>query len=260
MSSSTTARAAPCSTRPTRRPSSRKKDKRARQVQSSPQALPPSVAVLARALPPPDRDADGIADAQDACPDRPGVPSPDPIRNGCPMASEKMLLLPDADGHVGGVEVDDGKRRMLDRSARTLASRSAPTAARTPSRRRPPKRCSARSRRSPARCRRPTSTTTAFSMARTPVPIARASPRRTRCATAARQRSSAWFSCPIPDGHVGGVEVDDGKTKTLVAEAYASAEVAPDGTGPRRAAVLAERDRACRRGAGERDADRGPGR
>jgi OmpA-OmpF porin, OOP family len=38
---------------------------------------------------PPDRDGDGIPDEVDACPDVPGVASADPIRNGCP---------PDRDG------------------------------------------------------------------------------------------------------------------------------------------------------------------
>ena len=36
-------------------------------------------------LPPPDRDHDGIADADDACPDVPGVASPDRAKNGCPL-------------------------------------------------------------------------------------------------------------------------------------------------------------------------------
>src|SRR5262249_45090203 len=33
---------------------------------------------------PPDRDHDGISDAQDACPDVPGVKTDDPKTNGCP--------------------------------------------------------------------------------------------------------------------------------------------------------------------------------
>jgi hypothetical protein len=36
------------------------------------------------APPPPDRDNDGILDAQDACPDTPGVKTDDPKTNGCP--------------------------------------------------------------------------------------------------------------------------------------------------------------------------------
>jgi outer membrane protein OmpA-like peptidoglycan-associated protein len=205
-----------------------KKDKRARQVQSSPQALPPSVAVLARALPPPDRDADGIADAQDACPDRPGVPSPDPIRNGCPKASEKVLVLPDADGHVGGVEVDDGKRRtLIDRPYAGVEVGADGSVHAVP----------------PATAKAVQRSVAAIAGA-LPAPdfdddgvldgedacpdragVASADPLRNGCPAALER----MVLLPDPDGHVGGVEVDDGKTKTLVAEAYASAEVAPDG-------------------------------
>jgi len=35
--------------------------------------------------PPPDRDHDGIPDAEDACPDQPGPKDPDPKKNGCPV-------------------------------------------------------------------------------------------------------------------------------------------------------------------------------
>lgn len=42
--------------------------------------------------PPPDRDKDGIIDKLDACIDNPGVPSRDPLLNGCPEAP------PDRDG------------------------------------------------------------------------------------------------------------------------------------------------------------------
>ncbi len=37
---------------------------------------------------PPDRDHDGIPDVDDACPDVPGAPSPDPKLNGCPVDSD----------------------------------------------------------------------------------------------------------------------------------------------------------------------------
>ena len=53
--------------------------------------MPPVATVLAKTLPRPDLDSDGIADAEDGCPDRAGVASPDPIRNGCPAAAEKAL-------------------------------------------------------------------------------------------------------------------------------------------------------------------------
>jgi OOP family OmpA-OmpF porin len=40
-----------------------------------------------------DRDGDGIADAQDACPDIPGVPSDDPASNGCPPPSDAVRVV-----------------------------------------------------------------------------------------------------------------------------------------------------------------------
>jgi OmpA-OmpF porin, OOP family len=50
----------------------------------APRATPPVVPVV-------DRDGDGIPDAEDACPDHPGVRDPDPGKNGCPV-------IPDRDG------------------------------------------------------------------------------------------------------------------------------------------------------------------
>ena len=40
-----------------------------------------------------DRDADGIADAHDACPDVPGVPTSDPTTNGCPPLSDTVRVV-----------------------------------------------------------------------------------------------------------------------------------------------------------------------
>ena len=85
-----------------------KREGRARPVQSSPQAVAQSTATLEKALPPADRDRDGIVDASDGCPERAGVPNADPIRNGCPPAAEHVVVMPDADGTVGRVEVEDG--------------------------------------------------------------------------------------------------------------------------------------------------------
>jgi OOP family OmpA-OmpF porin len=50
-----------------------------------------------------DRDGDGIPDAQDACPDVPGVADPDPEKNGCPPPPPPP---PDRD-HDGILDVDD---------------------------------------------------------------------------------------------------------------------------------------------------------
>ena len=58
-----------------------------------PEAPPP-------APPPPDRDHDGIIDAEDACPDEPGLPSRDPKKNGCPAPKDR-----DKDGVIDAEDV-----------------------------------------------------------------------------------------------------------------------------------------------------------
>lgn len=45
--------------------------------------------------PPPDRDGDGVPDAEDACPDVPGVKTQDPKTNGCPEATDKIRVEQD---------------------------------------------------------------------------------------------------------------------------------------------------------------------
>jgi outer membrane protein OmpA-like peptidoglycan-associated protein len=62
-------------------------------------AKPPQPRV-AQPKPPSDRDADGIADSEDACPDVVGIPTPqEPSTNGCPPTSIKLagdrIELPD---------------------------------------------------------------------------------------------------------------------------------------------------------------------
>ena len=47
--------------------------------------------------PPPDTDRDGIIDAQDACKEVPGVPSPDPTKNGCPADKDGDGIVDAAD-------------------------------------------------------------------------------------------------------------------------------------------------------------------
>jgi OmpA-OmpF porin, OOP family len=44
---------------------------------------------VAAVAPPPDRDGDGIPDAEDACPDIPGIKTDDPKTNGCPSDRDK---------------------------------------------------------------------------------------------------------------------------------------------------------------------------
>src|SRR5205085_2682536 len=75
---------------------------------ATPKSVERAIAIVSSALPPPDADGDGIHDLDDACPERAGVASPDPIRNGCPVAAERVIVVPDEDGHVGGLEIDDG--------------------------------------------------------------------------------------------------------------------------------------------------------
>jgi OmpA-OmpF porin, OOP family len=71
-----------------------------------------------QAPPPPDRDHDGIVDAEDACPDTPGVRTDDPSTNGCPPPPppppadrDKDGIPDDADAcpDVPGVKTDDPK-------------------------------------------------------------------------------------------------------------------------------------------------------
>jgi OOP family OmpA-OmpF porin len=60
---------------------------------------------------PPDRDQDGILDADDACPDVPGVKTDDPKTNGCPPDRDHdgILDADDACPDVPGVKTDDPK-------------------------------------------------------------------------------------------------------------------------------------------------------
>ena len=200
----------------------------ARPVQASPKALPPDVVAVARTLPPPDHDGDGVPDAGDTCPDRVGVASSDPLRNGCPPAVEKVVVLPDKDGHVGGVEIDDGHgTTVLDTAYATAEVGTDGRVAAAPSAKAP-------------------------ELARAIAPVAAAlpppdadgdgildlddacpgragaaspDPLRNGCPPAAER----VVLLPGVDGHVGGVEIDDGHGTTVLDQAYASAEVAPDG-------------------------------
>jgi outer membrane protein OmpA-like peptidoglycan-associated protein len=61
--------------------------------------------------PPADRDHDGIPDAEDACPDVPGIRTDDPRTNGCPSDRDKDTI-PDAEDacpDVAGVRTNDPK-------------------------------------------------------------------------------------------------------------------------------------------------------
>ena len=206
----------------------RKRDSRPRAVQSSPAAVARSTAPLEKSLPPSDRDRDGIVDAIDGCPERAGVSSPDPIRHGCPPTAEKIVVLPDADGHVGGVEVDDGKTKTLLDKPYATAEVSADGVAKAVA---------------PASSKAIERTVIAVAQSLPPpdadgdgvvdhldacperAGTASANPIRHGCPAAAER----IVVLPDPDGHIGGVEVDDGKTKTLVDRAYAGVDVGADG-------------------------------
>ncbi|MDX2086417.1 MAG: OmpA family protein [Kofleriaceae bacterium] len=201
---------------------------RAKPVQSSPKALPPRAAELARVLPASDRDGDGIADASDGCPERAGKASADPIRHGCPPAAEKVVVLPDADGHVGGVEVDDGTTKVMVDTAYGSAEVSVAGKVQAVP---------------PAPARAVDKTVAAVAQALPPpdadgdgvldhddacperAGLASVDPIRRGCPASAER----VVVLPDHDGHVGGVEVDDGKTKTLIDRPYAAVEVAADG-------------------------------
>jgi flagellar motor protein MotB len=201
---------------------------RTRAVQSSPTAIAKSTKALEKALPPADRDRDGIVDAQDGCPERAGIASNDPVRNGCPAAVEKIVVLPDADGHVGGVEVDDGHTKtVLDTPYASAevgsdgAARSVPAAS---------PRAVERSIGAVAKSLPPPDADgDGFVDHEDACPdragIASKNPIRHGCPAAADR----LLVMPDPDGHIGGVEVDDGHTKTLVDTAYGEVEVGVDG-------------------------------
>ncbi|MGD0525314.1 MAG: OmpA family protein [Polyangiaceae bacterium] len=60
---------------------------------------------------PPDRDHDGIVDAEDACPDVPGIRTDDPATNGCPSDRDRDRVYDteDACPDVPGVRTSDPK-------------------------------------------------------------------------------------------------------------------------------------------------------
>jgi OOP family OmpA-OmpF porin len=64
-------------------------------VEPPPPAPPPPPPPPAPPPPPPDRDGDGIPDAEDACPDVPGVHTDDPKTNGCPPAGDQVRVIED---------------------------------------------------------------------------------------------------------------------------------------------------------------------
>ncbi len=184
-----------------------------------------AIAALASALPPPDADGDGIHDLDDACPERAGVASPDPIRNGCPPSAERVVIVPDADGHVGGVEIDDGHTTTVLDRAYAAAEVGADGIARAT----PP-------------TTQPRAIAHAIAALEKAMPIVDtdgdgvpderdACPERAGVPSADPLRDGCPHAdekvvvVPDADGHVGGVEIDDGSHEVVLDAAYASAEV-----------------------------------
>jgi OOP family OmpA-OmpF porin len=66
-----------------------------------PEPPPPMLEPPVAPPPPPDRDRDGVPDADDACPDIPGVHTDDPKTNGCPPAGDQVHVVKDR------IEYDD---------------------------------------------------------------------------------------------------------------------------------------------------------
>jgi outer membrane protein OmpA-like peptidoglycan-associated protein len=73
---------------------------------------------------PSDRDLDGIADSQDACPDIPGIPTDDPASNGCPPASDVVRVVENRIEY-GQVVLFDTGSSVLARDAWSVVQRLA---------------------------------------------------------------------------------------------------------------------------------------
>jgi len=67
----------------------------------------------------PDRDADSVLDAVDACPDEPGVATDDPETNGCPPPARVPLEDTDGDGIFDDVDACPGLRGVRTTDPRT---------------------------------------------------------------------------------------------------------------------------------------------
>jgi len=197
-----------------------------RRVQSSAKLVAAHTTALANILPPPDRDLDDIADAKDACPERPGKASTDPLRNGCPIATEKVVVLPDENGNVGAIEIDDGKTTtLLDQaysSAEVGSKGGAKKVDAAPASviklamknvvKLPPADADA------------DGVVDAKDVCPNRAGVASADPLRNGCPPA----SERIVVLPDADGKVGSIEVDNGTTKTVIDKPYASADVGSD--------------------------------
>jgi outer membrane protein OmpA-like peptidoglycan-associated protein len=74
---------------------------------------------------PKDRDGDGIIDAEDACPDEPGVRTDDPKTNGCPpkdvkVKDDEIVILQQVQFDTGKATIKKVSDGLLDSVATVL--------------------------------------------------------------------------------------------------------------------------------------------
>lgn len=74
------------------------------------------------APPPPDQDSDGIADADDACPDKAGPKNDDKAKNGCPEV--KVAAVEEKKIQIVGTEVKITEKIMFDSGKATIKPES----------------------------------------------------------------------------------------------------------------------------------------
>ena len=200
-------------------------------VQRTPADVQRQAGALAQALPTTDRDGDGILDKNDACPDRAGLPSQDPARNGCPKPVERVTVLPDENGHVGGVEVRDPTGKILtvldkayatsevglDGKANALPPRpeNAPAVVAQLKQALPPA----------------DSDDDGIPDAQDACPNRKGEPSEDPEHNGCPKAVERVTVIPDEDGHIGAVEVTDDMSgkKTLLDKAYATSEVGADG-------------------------------
>ncbi len=180
-------------------------------------------------LPPADSDEDGVKDRDDACPDRKGEVSSDPLRNGCPAAAERVVVLPDADGHIGGLEIDNGTTKVIvDKAYASAEVGSDGSVAPQPPSVAPvviDRAIAAMALELPPADRDGDGIEDEADACPARKGQASKNARRNGCPMA----SEVVVVLPDEDGHVGGVEVDDGVTKTVLDTAFATTEVGSDG-------------------------------
>lgn len=204
-------------------------DTAVRPVQRTADAVPADTRELAAALPPPDRDLDDIADADDACPGRAGNPSTDPLRHGCPASTERVVVLPDETGHVGAIEIDDGTTTTLLDQAYAASEVGADGSAHQV----PPAPPAAVARAVtemevvlPPEDRDEDGIADARDLCPDRAGQASNDPLRNGCPLA----SERIMVLPDADGNVGALEIVDANGTTILNQAFASADVADDGT------------------------------